>query len=354
MSLPSCFNNIIGFARTQDACVSGWNAAYAESASGLYIDELLYSLRILDSLGGKDDVWDMMERARMNGTAKFQTDIMGEILKHNQYRRENFVGEVGDRRFTTLITKDTYHGIRTFSEVRGGVFTLRGVTLNLSTTENVNLLIYNDYELLHTVAISSEAAKPKYTAITPIPLDLNGNYYFLYAPVGTPYNNKMTCGCGGFRWCFNLERPCYGTSKHNWTQWVMAAGVHGDDPANRLNWSRSEYAQGMRLHGDFKCNAMQMLCSDSSDFENNEIDKAVAWSVLYATTEFLIYEFQKSTEVSRNKLLGDETTIATGLQYCSDHYTALVNFIAEHIEPSRNDCLRCRPVLGMSKTSQRI
>ena len=165
-----------------------------------------------------------------------------------------------------------------YSNIRGGVFTLSGVTLNLNTTETVDLLIYNDYELLHTVHATSIAGKPGYTALTPIDLDLNGNYYFVYAPVGTPYNNKMTCGCGGYRWCFNTEKPCYNSSKENWTLWCMAGGIHGDSLALDSNdlvpmedWAVSQYAQGLRLHGEFKCDAMNMLCSDSSDFENNEV-----------------------------------------------------------------------------------
>ncbi|HZK61485.1 MAG TPA: hypothetical protein VFC41_05365, partial [Anaerovoracaceae bacterium] len=190
--------------------------------------------------------------------------------------------------------------------------------------------------------------------ITPIDLELNGNYYFIFAPAGTPYNNKMTCGCGGYHWCFNLTKPCFTSSKDNWTQWAMVGGVHGDDPVDREDWSVSQYAQGLRLHGDFKCDAMNMLCSDASDFENNEIDSAIAWAILYATTQFLIYELHKSNEVSRDRLIGDDVTISTGLTYCSDHYTTLINFIAEHIEPSRNECLKCRPSMGIGKTSQRL
>ena len=167
--VPSCYENIFGFSRSEDICVDGWDPYYAISDSGLYIDELQgMSLRILDAVGGKDSVFDMMERARTNGINTFKTDIFPELLKYNEYRRDKFTGEIGHRRFTQVIQKFIYYGIRVYSDVRGGVFTLRGVTLNLNSTENVNLLIYNDFELLHTVAISSTAGKPKYTAITPI------------------------------------------------------------------------------------------------------------------------------------------------------------------------------------------
>ncbi|HZK62399.1 MAG TPA: hypothetical protein VFC41_09990, partial [Anaerovoracaceae bacterium] len=75
MSINACFSQIIGFSRSEDLCVDGWDASYATSDSGLFIDELLFSLRILDSVGGKDDIWQMMDRARTNGINKFKTDI---------------------------------------------------------------------------------------------------------------------------------------------------------------------------------------------------------------------------------------------------------------------------------------
>ena len=353
MSVNSCFSTIFGMTRSEDICVDGYDPSYSVSDSGLFLDELQgMSLRIIDSLGGKDDIWQKFSRARENAINAFKTDVFGEILKYNEYRRQKFTGEIGHRRFDKPITKDTYHGLRMFSEVRGGEFMLRGVTLNLNSTENVNLLIYDDFELLHTVAISSIANKPNYNAITPITLDLNGNYYFIYAPTGTPYNNKMTCGCGGYKWCFNPETPCYKGSRDNWTAWAMVGGIHGDDPTERDDWGVSFYAQGLRLHGDFKCDLTNMLCSDSSDFENNEVDQAIAWAIMYKAAEFLTYDIKNSGEVSRYTLIGNDEVFSANMAYYSQRYTALINFIAENIEPDRSDCLRCRPALGISKTSQ--
>ena len=355
MSANTCFENIFGLSRSEDLCVDGWDDSYAVSLSGSYLDEVEgMSLRNLDAVGGKNDIWTMMDNARQNGIKTFKTDIFPELLKYNQYRREKFQGEIGHRRFTQVITKDTYHGMRIYSDIRGGVFTLRGITLNLNTTENVDLLIYDDFQLLHTIAISSEAGKPKLTTVSPIELDLNGNYYFIYAPAGTPMNNKMTCGCGGYRWCFNIEKPCYNSSKENWTLWAMAGGIHGDVPAYRDKWGVTEYAQGLRLHGDFKCDAMQMLCTDASDFENNEIDSAIAWAILWKSAQFLTYEIRNSQEVSRNLLLANDDILNANMEYYSARYTVLINFIAENIEPSRNECLKCRSSMGVSKSSQRL
>lgn len=353
MSINSCFSTIIGFSRNEDLCVDGWDPSYAVSDSGLYMDELQgMSLRIIDSLGGKNDIWQKFAVARENAINVFKTDVFAEILKYNEYRRLKFTGDIGHRRFDHLLTKDTYHGMRMFSEVRGGEFTLRGITLNLNTTENVDVFIYDDFELLDTVTVSSIADKPSYTAITPITLDLQGNLYFIYAPAGTPYNNKMTCGCGGYKWCFDLDSPCFKSSRDNWTIWAMVGGIHGDDIAVREDWGVSYYAQGMRLHGEFKCELTNILCSDSSDFQNNEIDQAIAHAIRYKAAEFLTYDIKNSLEVSRITLIGNDEVFSTNMAYYSERYSALINFIAENIEPDRSDCLICRPALGISKTSQ--
>lgn len=355
MSANLCYDSIFGFSRTEDLLVDGWDPYYAVSASGLYIDELQgMELRILDAVGGKNSIWELLINAREDGINQFKSDIFIELLKYNQYRREKFTGEIGNRRFTQVIAKDTYHGIRMYSEIKGGMFTLTGVTLNLNTTENVNLLIYDDFELLHTIPISSNAGKPYYTAITPIDLELNGNYYFIYSPVGTPYNNKMTCGCGGYRWCFNTEKPCYNSSRENWTLWSMAGGIHGDNPADRDDWGVSQYAQGLRLHGAFKCDAMSMLCSEHSDFMYNEIDHFIAEAIMLKSAEFATYKIKNSGEVSRYTLIGNNETFDANMAYYSAMYTSRINFIAEFIEPSRNECLKCRPAMGIGKISQRL
>lgn len=354
MSINSCLAEVIGFSRSQDLCVDGWDPSYSTSLSGIYVDEMEgMSLRILDAVGGKDDIWQMMDRARSAAINTFKTDVWAEILKNFEYRRDRFSGAIGNRHFNLVISKDTYHGIRLFSDIRGGIFTLRGVTLNLDATETVDLLIYNDYELLYTVAgLTSSAGKSSYNDISAIELDLEGNYYFIYAPVGTPYNNKMTCNCGGYRWCFNTENPCYKGSKENWTAWCMAGGIRGDDLSERDEWAVSQYAQGLRLHGDFRCDPEDLFCADASNFEDNEVDRAVAWAIAFKTSEFLTYEIRNSGEVSRYTLIGNDAVLSANMSYYSERYSALLTFIGENISPDSNDCLKCRPSHGIGKYSQ--
>ena len=336
-------SSIIGLTRQEDGCVSGYDASFSQSDSGLFMNELQgMSLKILDSLDADPEIWIKMSNARENGINTFKTDIFSEILKYNEYTRQKFSGDIGRRQFNQVITKYPYHGMRMFSDVKGGIFTLRGITLNLNTTETVNLLIYDDFELLYTITIDSVAGKPKLNTITPIEFNLIGDLYFIFAPIGTPYNNKMTCGCGGYRWCFNRDRPCYKGSKDNWTLWAMIGGITGSDLNERDDWFVGQYAQGMRLHGDFRCDATNILCSESSDFVNNEVDRAMAFAILYKSAEYLTYDIMNSGEVSRWTLLGKDDVLNENMKYYQDRYVAMIDFIAQNIEPDRSECLRCK------------
>lgn len=343
--------NVIGFTRSGDDCVEGYDVSYSESLSGLYLNELQgLSLRILDSLHADGEIWDRMTIARDAAITTFKQEVFTEILKYNEYIRPKFIGEIGRRNFNKALTKYSYHGLRLFSELQGATFTLRGITLNLNTSEIISLDIYNDFELLYTIEnLQSAAGKPYYNAIDAIEIELNGNYYFIYSPTGSPMNNNLTCGCGGHKWYFNPDNPKFLHSREGWTQWVMAAGITGEDVDERDSWGISSYAQGLRLHGDFKCDASAILCSESSDFENDEIDRAIAFAILYKTGQYMIMDIMNSGEVSRWTLLGKADVLPDLFNMYSGKYSEMINFIAEHIGDKRNDCLQCKRKLNKTK-----
>lgn len=195
MSVYSCLNGVIGFTRKEDFCVDGYDASYAESDSGLYIDELPgMSLRILNSVGGKSDIWDKMTYAKENAINAFKIDVIREILKTKEPARPTFKGDIGGKSFTSVMSSDTYHGLRMYSDITGGSFTLRGVTLILNTTEAVTLDVYtgDDDEdgasAIASFSLTSLAGRPKYNAVTATEFDLEGDLYFLFSATGLPYN----------------------------------------------------------------------------------------------------------------------------------------------------------------------
>ena len=201
MSIFSCFDNVIGVSRKADLCVD--DAYVDNSDSGLYIDELPgMSLRILNATGGNTFLLEKMANAKENSINAFKVDVLREILKTKEPARSKFIGDIGGKSFTSKLASDTYHGLRMYSDIKGGTFTLRGITLILDTAyvlpATVTLQIFSGdddedggSELTH-IHLNSLAGRPKYNAITPIQLPLDGDLYFLYQAAGLPYNNKLT------------------------------------------------------------------------------------------------------------------------------------------------------------------
>jgi hypothetical protein len=353
MSVPTCFQDVIGFTRRADVCVDGYLAGYSDSDSGLYLDELPnMNLRILNSTGGHYGIWDKMEYSVQNAIAAFKIDVMSAILKNLEPQRRNFIGDIGGKSFSSVLSADTYHGLRMYSDIIGASYTLRGVTTILNVTEPITLSIFDEYNLLYSIILSdSVAGQPKYTAITPIQFSLIGNLYFLYNTSGQPYNNKLTCNCGGHKWCFNIDHPCYKYSRDRWTEWSMVAGVHGSDLNIRDDWSTSREARGLILHGDYGCDTLGILCSDHSDWANNQVDSAIAWAILFKAGSFLSSYIMDSEEVSRYTLLGIDGLTANMLYY-EERYKVMIEFIAANIEEDRNECLKCRSPHGYKRQSQ--
>ncbi len=354
MSVPVCFDGVIGYSRKEDACVTtAWDASYADSDSGLYLDELPgMPQRFIASLGGNYNIWEKMANAQTNAINVFRVDVLQEILKYKEPTRLRFKGDIGGKSFTSVLSScGTYHGLRMYTDVKGGTFKLRGISLILNVTEAVTLEIYDEYDLLYTYNLTSTAGRPVYTAITPLSLTLDRNYYFLYTTTGLPYNNKLSCNCGGVKWCFNSDEPCYHPSRDIWTEWAMVGGVCGTDLTIRDDWGTAREAQGMILHGDFDCDIWGSLCSDSSDFVNNPVDYAIANALWYKTGEFLASYIMDSEEVSRRTLLGTEQW-NNYKNYYNERYVDLIGFIGENFEEERNECLKCRNPLGFSKKAQ--
>jgi hypothetical protein len=351
MSIFSCFDDVIGVSRKADLCTS--TGAYT-SESGLYLDELQgMNLRILNSTGGNATLLEKMENARENGINSFKVDVMAEILKTKEPARSRFIGDIGGKSFTSKLSDATYHGLRMYSDVIGGSYTLRGVSLILDVTEAVNLLIYDEYSLLYTIPLTSVAGQPKYTSITPRQLPLTGNYYFLYQTSGLPYNNKLSCNCGSTKWCFNTEYPCYKVSRDRWAEWSMIAGVYGDILSEREDWPTSREARGLILHGDFGCDTLGILCDEHSDWTGDQVDAAIAWALVYKAGSFLMAYIMDSEEVSRYTLLGVDGLTAN-LQFYESRYKEMIMFIAANIEENRNECLKCRPPHGYHRQSQML
>lgn len=356
--LKDCWSNIVGYTRS-DACINYDEAPsdYAESLSGLYLDELKgINLKWTEDTSGY--LWDKLANAYENAVRTFKIDVISEILKNHKTRYEPFVGNIGSQRFRNSInlTKQ-YAGVRMYcNDIKGAFFTLKAIGVIMDKTEIFSIDIYNNLseDVVNSIEVNSIANKISIKNLaTPIVLNLSDNnydnleYYFLYER-GTkqPKDNKPTCGCGGVNWCFNKSNPCFADSKETkdrWRQWAMVGGIHGDNLSTREDWGISQDMYGIVLIGEFTCDKFTYLCNENTDFEYDEVGQAVAHAIAYKWGEFTMDYFLDSPEINRSTMLGIDA-INNNRAYYNQRYAVMIDFIATNLDVSKYGCLSCRPV----------
>ena len=361
--LTDCWTNIIGISRKDDECLTGAPVNYNVSNSELYLDELRgINLRFVQDIAA--DLWDMCDKAIENGIKTFRMDMMNELLKVNKERYEKFIGNIGSQRFkNSRALTHTYAGVRVYcNDIKGGVFKINAVGVLMDTSAAFNLVLYNNLSDIpvQTIAVTSVADTLTTTTLaTPIELDLSTNeydnmeYFFVYT-LGAmqPKDNKATCGCGGVKWCWSTDNPCFANKalKDRWRTWAMIGGINGNTIADREDWGVSEYMNGIILIGEMKCDKFIYLCNDDSDYAT-EIDQAIAYAVLYKSGEYLMDEFLDTGEVSRFTALGEEA-VNFNRDYYNARYNVMIGFIRDNLDVERYGCLICRPQMGFKRQQQ--
>ena len=200
MSINKCLHDVVGLTRGECACVQDYEEDYSRSLSGYYVDEVQgMALRGLDNVGGCRPLWEKMIAARDNAINRFRTDALIAIEKYKEKVRTPFSGDIGSKSQSGVAQAGNYYGLRMFAE--SGKFILRAVTLLGGYSGSATLEIYDEYDLLYTHPLNAVAGRPSKTDIISVELPLEGNLYFLVSG-GQPYRNKLTCGCGGYSWCF--------------------------------------------------------------------------------------------------------------------------------------------------------
>lgn len=369
--LPSCWDNIIGITRKEDFCIDDVDRPvdYNISKSGLYIDELKgINLRFVQDLGtqnSSDDLWTKIERAKENAIRTFQMDILSEIRKLNSPRIDLFKGNIGSQKYTrNLALTQTYAGVRMYcNAIRGGYFHLTGINTIFATTGAISISLYSNLspDPIETFTLNTIANRVESNALN-ITLPLwndeydNLEYYFIYEPTQTPKDNQPTCGCGGVQWCFNRTRPCFADGKavkDRWRQFAMVGGITGDDITLREDWATTQAMNGLILIGQYKCNPSIYFCNDDADYENNDYDIAVAYSIDYKTGEFLMDEFLDTQEITRFTALGLEAIDNLRTEY-NARYIAMINYLRDNLDVNRFGCLKCKPAMGFNKGFQKL
>ena len=366
ISIPDCYESIIGLTRTDCECYTGMPDYAADSLSGLYIDELV-GMSFLQSMTNCDNGNDLflnMEKARDNAITTFQADTNALLLQNFRMRRNPFYGGIGRvvQNNGVPLTIGNYLGVRMYcNNVKGGVLYIKQIGTLFLETGVVSLSIYNNLgDLVATYDLNTTANVHEQNTIgleLPLHSDYTDHleYFFLYqlAAQPTPKVNDLKCSCGSFKPVFNCAKPYYNV-KHDtvygWADWLMVGGVNSATLPNFTDCgcSTNNYMYGLTFQVELRCKIGEVLCQDQLDFEGNPLAAAMAIAIQNKTGEMLLNWLISSGNLNRYTIINTETFI-TQMDAYKATYNQMIQYIVESADITQNDCFMCKDIYEMAK-----
>ena len=358
MSELKCLENIIGLSQTECPCYDDNKPADADvSKSGLFLDELEgLTLQLIgsDVECGDEGVWSKMEKAVKIARNTLRTDVLGAITEFASTRRSTFMGKIGQLKSKTIIVPQTnYMGIKLNTyDIKGGEFTLKGITTWMDQTAMFDVYIYNNVDqdpLLIIPNIESLAGQKKENPLAADPnltfplysVDLCGDngessqleYYIVYQPIGfNPRDNKIECGCA---------------RREEWTKWVDADGITGDDVSTtelREAMPESDRANGLILDVVINCATANLICggeNEDLDYMNDPTARVIANCIQLKAGEVLINDILSSGNINRFTMMSRESLYGKRNHYAKE-YGYRIDWLGENMSIEGNDCLGCQ------------
>lgn len=312
--------------------------------------------------GCEGGLWTTLDRARNQGITQFKSDFYGDLITKYRHKRKPFIGAMGQTRYkNTLTLSKNFAGIsvRT-NNIKGGIMRIKRIGTAFTQTGNLSLSIYNDLQdaVLQTEALTTEANKVKWNTIaTPIDLPMTDEggaairYDFLYtvatAP-GSPKDNGISCGCGGYKPVFSLSSPKFrpmNNAASGWEMYVMIGSASGDtittgNDRDTLTFGQS-YLNGIILDVEFLCDFSDILCASISDFEDNPLAGTIAASIRYMSGMFLIDAILASGNINYYTMTDRERLMQKKASYAKEYEYRMKEVIVPAVNIDHNDCLIC-------------
>lgn len=344
-----CLKNIIGVTKTEDPCFSSsFTSAATTSESGKYMDQLeeFPSLDVFKAVaaGERTSLENHLLQARENGIQNLQEDLFKALGNRYAAFSRAYLGSVGQSSYVgTLSPGFTFAGVvYEMKQYRGASVKIKGVLASFSGgTGTLNVSVYRGYNNGVTymnvtkvgdfdINLSNNSTAQ---AITPIILPTTDelgkaySYMFLYSSSGlTPRDNGTSCGCGGKETVLN--------------QYLVPYGISGAAVENMLTSNRTSYVNGLILDIEARCTGGDFLCDNF--YSNPLIAEAVTWAVLRKSVSNAIVSILASDMINRYTMTKREQ-MSISVKILNSKYKTSVEWIAENLDLSGNDCLICNP-----------
>lgn len=365
VSIPECYNSIIGLTRTDCECYGVIPDDAADSLSGLYIDELV-GLSFIQSMTDCDngnDLFQNMVKARDNAITSFQADTNALLLENFKMKRNPFKGGIGRAvsNNNVSLTTGNYLGVRMYCDnVKSGVLYIKSIGTLFKGVGVIDLMIYNNLgKLIGTYPLNTDTTLHVQNSVDielPLHSDYNDHleYFFIYQ-LGAiePKINDLKCSCGSFKPVFNCKQPYY-KYKHEtvygWADWLMAGGINSATLPDFTDCgcSTNNYMYGLTFNVELRCKIGEVLCQEQLDFEGNPLAAAMAIAIQNKTGEWLGNWILRSGNLNRFTLLNTEQLIDDVAKFKAT-YEQMIKYIVESADITQNDCLACKDVYEMAK-----
>lgn len=366
LSVPECYESIVGLTRTDCECYENLPDYAADSLSGLYIDELI-GLSFIQSLTNCDNGNDLflnIEKARDNAITTFQADTNALLLQNFKVRRNPFYGGIGRAVSNNNVSLNTgeYLGVRMYCDnVKSGVLYIKSIGALFQDTGAIALTIYNNLgETIGTYALSTSANLHTQTTVD-LELPLHSDYidhleyFFVYQYDGLirPKVNDIKCSCGRFKPVFDCNNPYFRTkheTTYGWADWLMVGGVKSASLPDFTDMSCgcNNYMYGLTFQVELRCKISEVLCLDQLDFEGNPLAAAIAIAIQNKSGEVLGNWFLQSGNLNRWTLINAEQ-LALDVARFQKTYNDMIQYIVASADITQNDCLACKDVYEMAK-----
>lgn len=341
----SCLNGVIGLSQTTCNCPAFASKPTDTSMSGYYIDDEIPIDPLVYADCGQGNIWDILTRARTKAISDFEADFNAELQKVYKQRTAPFVGEIGTKGYSGIITSASrYCGLRIDTKAfkgsklaisslmignnLGGATTIkvwRGYSVNNVTVTNIEQIYSQSATLLANQFTTITLSTPQ-----EFTLKQNEHYFITYdLPTGSyPFSNQLPT-CGG----------CTGTN----VGWRDSLNVNGLSVANESEINTGSYgtsAYGLIINAKIYCDVSGWVCTLKDLGTVSGEFRTVAKALVFKAAQNAVQVMLDSSQINFTTITSRENLYGKRNHFAKE-YADRIAWLASVFPISEFNCLTC-------------
>ncbi len=325
MSIVECFGDVIGLNHSDD------------SDSGLYLSDLeaistLAALRDPDSEEPvQSDVETIFGESRSAAIMKLHNDLMTLMMRHTQVRKP-FRGKIGSSRWTrpargggslVVVCRPMEHAYIHIDEIAI-------ITKDDEVGVNIQLLS-DDGTVNHTATTDTTGGEAEVIDNLgwqlPLLSDFDDYMVYRFTHNRDFMDAKLKCSSCK-RFVFDFDRPRF--ARTGLESYVNVSG--------HKNGAYINSSMGLVLKAEIRCRVDNLFCSDSLDFQYDELSHAMAQAIWFKAGSIVVWKVLRNPNLNR-VLMQDFEDLREAAKYYDRQYRDLVVYINKHYDYV-SDCLQ--------------